>query len=80
MKTSVFPGRYVQGPGVLARLGEETLRLGTLALALMDDTLPGPIARAVAGGGGCVRRRGARAILRGGVSADVGDRSMPNLS
>lgn len=55
MKTSVFPGRYVQGPGVLARLGEETLRLGTLALALMDDTLPGPIARAVAGGGGCVR-------------------------
>ena len=31
-------------------------------------------------GGGGARRRGARAITRGGVSADVGDRSITNHS
>lgn len=43
MKTAVFPGRYVQGPGALAHFGEEVSRLGKKVMVLVDRTLPRPV-------------------------------------
>lgn len=37
MKTSVFPRRYVQGPGALRLLGEELKRLGRKGFAVVDQ-------------------------------------------
>jgi glycerol dehydrogenase len=34
-----FPGRYVQGPGVLARLGDEVLLLGGAGFAILDGSV-----------------------------------------
>ncbi|OWY37686.1 glycerol dehydrogenase [Xenophilus sp. AP218F] len=34
--TAIFPGRYVQGAGALAQLGDELARLGSQALVLQD--------------------------------------------
>ncbi|WP_337875446.1 glycerol dehydrogenase [Elioraea sp.] len=43
LTTAIFPGRYVQGEGALAALGEEVARFGSRAFAVMDpfamDTL-----------------------------------------
>jgi glycerol dehydrogenase len=36
LTTAIFPGRYVQGEGALAVLGEELARLGSRAVAVMD--------------------------------------------
>lgn len=32
-----FPGRYIQGPGTISRLGEEAARFGARALAIVDN-------------------------------------------
>jgi glycerol dehydrogenase len=40
MRTAVFPGRYVQGAGVLKRFGVEAARLGHKVLMVVDNTLP----------------------------------------
>lgn len=37
-QTAIFPGRYVQGEGALARLGQELQRLGTKALLVVGRT------------------------------------------
>ena len=37
-QTAIFPGRYVQGEGVLEGLGEEIQRLGTKALLIVGNT------------------------------------------
>ena len=37
-QTAIFPGRYVQGEGALAGLGEEIERLGSNALLIVGRT------------------------------------------
>ncbi|WP_026487257.1 glycerol dehydrogenase [Caldanaerobius polysaccharolyticus] len=37
ISTTIFPGRYVQGKGVIAQLGEEAARLGDKALIIGDE-------------------------------------------
>ena len=47
-----FPGRYIQGPGLIARLGVEAQSLGTAAFCLLDRALADrlePMVRAAAG-------------------------------
>ncbi|MCL4137164.1 UNVERIFIED_CONTAM: hypothetical protein GTU68_018168 [Idotea baltica] len=47
-----FPGRYIQGPGLVARLGLEAQSLGQQAFCLLDRALAGqlePVVRAAAG-------------------------------
>lgn len=36
IRTSIFPSRYVQGPGAIKLLGTELARLGTQALLILD--------------------------------------------
>ncbi len=36
LKTSIFPGRYTQGPGALGKLGEELIRYGKKGFAICD--------------------------------------------
>lgn len=36
LKTTIFPGRYIQGPGSLQSLGKEAARLGDYALILLS--------------------------------------------
>lgn len=36
IRTSIFPSRYVQGPGAIKLLGAELARLGTRALLILD--------------------------------------------
>ena len=40
MRIAVFPGRYVQGAGVLKRFGVEAARLGRQVMMIVDNTLP----------------------------------------
>lgn len=37
VSTTIFPGRYVQGKGVISKLGEEASRFGDNALVIGDD-------------------------------------------
>ncbi|MCY6381877.1 glycerol dehydrogenase [Hoeflea prorocentri] len=53
MKTSVFPSRYVQGAGALARFSEEAGRFGNHALALMDANLPDSVLEGLGVTGDC---------------------------
>jgi len=53
MKTSVFPSRYVQGPGALMTLSEEAGKFGTHALALVDANLPDNVLERLGVTGGC---------------------------
>jgi len=47
-----FPGRYIQAPGLLARLGAEAGALGRTALCVLDGGLAGRLERLVAEGAG----------------------------
>lgn len=42
-----FPGRYIQGQGLLSRLGEESKSLGQSALIILDGFLANRLAGAV---------------------------------
>ena len=77
------PGRYIQGPGAIARLGEELSRLGDpvaiiadpVAQGLLDDTLrmAVPEARMLRFGGECTAEEiAARAAELNGASVVVG--------
>ncbi len=46
-RVAVFPSRYVQGPGALARFGQEAARLGQRILMLADETLPETVVASV---------------------------------
>ncbi|NDW07398.1 glycerol dehydrogenase [Jiella pacifica] len=39
IKGARFPGRYIQAPGLIARLGEESKSLGTKALVILDGNV-----------------------------------------
>lgn len=43
LTTAIFPGRYVQGDGALAVLGEELARFGTSAFAVLDPFVMGAL-------------------------------------
>jgi glycerol dehydrogenase len=36
LKATIFPGRYIQGPGALLELGKEMKRFGSKAYAVID--------------------------------------------
>jgi glycerol dehydrogenase len=61
LTTAIFPGRYVQGEGALAVLGEEIARFGARAFAVMDpfaaDTLAPEIEAGLAGKVGLAAER-----------------------
>ncbi len=45
-----FPGRYIQAPGLIARLGEESKSLGSRALVILDNFLASRLDAAVRAG------------------------------
>lgn len=47
IRSATFPGRYVQGPGALARLGQEGARLGSHVIVLADANLPADVVNAI---------------------------------
>lgn len=53
IRTAIFPGRYVQGPGALSLLGDELARFGKKALLLTDpfvaQTLSAEVQSSIAG-------------------------------
>lgn len=51
MRTAVFPGRYVQGPGALSQLGTEAARFAARVLVFADEGLPTEVTGAVGGDG-----------------------------
>jgi glycerol dehydrogenase len=56
-----FPGRYVQGPGVLSRLGDEVALLGQAGFAILDGSVFGlfePMVRAACPGITLIRHLG----------------------
>lgn len=47
-----FPGRYIQAPGLISRLGQEAASLGTRALAILDGRLADRLEKLVQDGAG----------------------------
>ncbi len=54
IKSTIFPGRYIQGPGALSILGEETARLGDRGFVICGSTAFDRVWPSVEQGGGPV--------------------------
>ncbi|TNC72755.1 glycerol dehydrogenase [Rubellimicrobium roseum] len=63
-----FPGRYIQAPGLIARLGQEAAPLGTRALAILDGRLADQLETMVQDGAGPI---GITTLSHGGECSET---------